>query len=168
MCDMAVSVGDIVQLSDLRLVHGRFQTLCLNILGKEKPFFVAFGNHDEPYNSLYTKHSKTAECTAFHSTTATRILPALIIQIASKAQCHPMDILIHCRWNGSNKTSPPKTPERNLEIFIHSRSAILRRWFDGSLLMQTYLVPLMEQYNVQICFSGHTHEYERGMLNGTF
>jgi hypothetical protein len=34
--------------------------------------------------------------------------------------------------------------------------------------MQTYLVPLLEQYNVQMCFSGHTHEYERGMRNGVF
>lgn len=39
------------------------------------------------------------------------------------------------------------------------------RWIDGSVFLRDNLVPLMEQYNVDFCFSGHTHEYERGELN---
>lgn len=39
------------------------------------------------------------------------------------------------------------------------------RWIDGSAFLRSNLVPLLEQYNVNFCFSGHTHEYERGELN---
>jgi hypothetical protein len=39
------------------------------------------------------------------------------------------------------------------------------RWIDGSSTLRNNLVPLMEQYGVDFCFSGHTHEYERGELN---
>jgi hypothetical protein len=52
-------------------------------------------------------------------------------------------------------------------VFIHV-PPYCERWIDGSSNLRTYLVPLMNQYNVQICFSGHTHEYQRGMLNGMF
>ena len=31
--------------------------------------------------------------------------------------------------------------------------------------LRSTLVPLLEKYHVDICFSGHTHEYERGNLN---
>jgi hypothetical protein len=41
-------------------------------------------------------------------------------------------------------------------------------WIDGTYGYRQNLVPLLEQYNVDICFSGHTHEYERGYLNDVF
>lgn len=40
------------------------------------------------------------------------------------------------------------------------------RWIDGSKALRELLVPLMESQRVDICFSGHTHEYERGETNG--
>ncbi len=39
------------------------------------------------------------------------------------------------------------------------------RWIDGSATLRNELVPLLEKYRVDFCFSGHTHEYERGELN---
>ena len=39
------------------------------------------------------------------------------------------------------------------------------RWIDGDQALRISLVPLLEKYDVAICFSGHTHEYERGELN---
>jgi hypothetical protein len=39
------------------------------------------------------------------------------------------------------------------------------RWIDGSASLRQSLVPLLEEYDVDICFSGHTHEYERGEQN---
>lgn len=39
------------------------------------------------------------------------------------------------------------------------------RWIDGDAALRRNLVPLLERYDVAICFSGHTHEYERGELN---
>lgn len=40
------------------------------------------------------------------------------------------------------------------------------RWVDGSKMLREVLVPLMESNRVDLCFSGHTHEYERGATNG--
>ena len=40
--------------------------------------------------------------------------------------------------------------------------------YPGEMNVRTYLVPLFEQYNVDMTFSGHTHDYERGCLNGVY
>ena len=39
------------------------------------------------------------------------------------------------------------------------------RWIDGSDKLRKNLVPLLEKYDVDMCLSGHTHEYERGERN---
>ena len=52
-------------------------------------------------------------------------------------------------------------------FFIHE-PPYSERWYDGSPNMRTYLVPLLNQYHVHACFSGHVHEYERGYLDGTY
>ena len=38
--------------------------------------------------------------------------------------------------------------------------------YNGEPLVRTILVPLFEQYGVDIYFSGHAHDYERGEQNG--
>jgi predicted phosphodiesterase len=41
-------------------------------------------------------------------------------------------------------------------------------WIDGEEMLREKLVPLLEKHRVDVCFSGHTHEYERGFLNGVY
>ncbi len=36
-------------------------------------------------------------------------------------------------------------------------------YYDGEAPLRKYLVPLLEKHNVTIVFSGHTHDYERGL-----
>jgi len=36
-------------------------------------------------------------------------------------------------------------------------------YYDGELELRQYLVPLLERYGADIVFSGHTHDYERGL-----
>ncbi len=38
----------------------------------------------------------------------------------------------------------------------------------GDVNVQNYLLPVFEQYNVDLVFNGHTHDYERGLLNGIY
>jgi hypothetical protein len=38
--------------------------------------------------------------------------------------------------------------------------------YDGEHLMRWTVLPLFEQYHVDLYFAGHTHDYERGALNG--
>ncbi len=52
-------------------------------------------------------------------------------------------------------------------VFVH-RPPYCERWIDGDSFLRSSLVPLLQTYNVHICFSGHTHEYERGYLDGVY
>jgi hypothetical protein len=40
--------------------------------------------------------------------------------------------------------------------------------YPGEISVRNELVPLFEQYNVDMVFNGHTHDYERGLLNGVY
>ncbi len=40
--------------------------------------------------------------------------------------------------------------------------------YPGEMNVRAYLAPLFEQYDVDMTFSGHTHDYERGFLNGVY
>ncbi len=40
--------------------------------------------------------------------------------------------------------------------------------YPGEINVRTYLIPLYEKYGVDMSFSGHTHNYERGCLNGVY
>jgi len=167
--DMAVSVGDIVQYLTYDWYTGAFRPYALNILGKEKPFFVAFGNHDEPYNSLVHKTLQNSGMHSFSFNYGNSHFTCIDYSDCVKGTM-PSDGHINSlplEWIEQDLASEDAQNATWRFLFIHV-PPYCERWFDGSLLMQTYLVPLMEQYNVQICFSGHTHEYERGMLNGTF
>ncbi|MCB9478028.1 MAG: metallophosphoesterase family protein, partial [Deltaproteobacteria bacterium] len=38
--------------------------------------------------------------------------------------------------------------------------------YDGEWMVRQFLVPVFEDYGIDFYFSGHTHDYERGNLNG--
>jgi hypothetical protein len=38
--------------------------------------------------------------------------------------------------------------------------------YEGEPAVRQFIVPLMEQYGVDVYFNGHTHDFERGLLNG--
>ena len=40
--------------------------------------------------------------------------------------------------------------------------------YPGEWPCALYLVPLLEEYHVDMVFNGHTHDYERGYLNGVY
>lgn len=40
--------------------------------------------------------------------------------------------------------------------------------YPGEIDVRNYLVPLFEKYHVDMVFNGHTHDYERGFLNGVY
>ncbi len=40
--------------------------------------------------------------------------------------------------------------------------------YPGEEAVRDHLVPLFEQYGVDMVFNGHTHDYERGRLNGVY
>ncbi len=68
-------------------------------------------------------------------------------------------------WIRRELSSPASRQARFRIVAIHT-PPYCERWIDGSRELRSLLVPLMEQERVDICFSGHTHEYERGETNG--
>lgn len=167
--DMAVSVGDIVDNSSYYYYSTAFRPYAANILGKQKPFSVAFGNHDNPATSMIHRTIQNSGMQSFSFNYGNAHFTCVTYSDCSKGTL-PSDGHISSLplgWIEQDLASEDAQNATWRFLFIHV-PPYCERWFDGSLLMQTYLVPLMEQYNVQICFSGHTHEYQRGMLNGTF
>ena len=169
MTDVAVSVGDVVDDSSYGLYTSAFRPYVCNILGKQKPVFAAFGNHDEPSNSLVHKAMQNSGMHSFSFNYGNAHFTCIDYSDCVKGTL-PSDGHIDSlplSWIQQDLSSDEAQNATWRFLFIHV-PPYCERWFNGSSLMQTYLVPLMNQYNVQMCFSGHTHEYERGMLNGTF
>lgn len=167
--DIAVSVGDVVDYLTYDWYASTFRTYACNILGKQKPFSVAFGNHDEPETSLVHRAVQNSGMGSFSFNYGNAHFTCVSFSqlndgtFASDGHISslPLD------WIEQDLASDEAQDATWRFLFIHV-PPYCERWFDGSSLMQAHLVPLLNQYNVQICFSGHTHEYERGQLNGTF
>lgn len=169
MSDIAVSVGDVVDNLSYDLYVSAFRPYAINILGKQKPFFVAFGNHDEPETSLVHKVMQNSGMGSFSFNYGNAHFTCVNYSQLNDGTL-PSDGHINSlplEWIEQDLASADAQNATWRFFFIHV-PPYCERWFDGSGLMQQYLVPLLEQYNVQVCFSGHTHEYERGMRNGTF
>jgi hypothetical protein len=67
-------------------------------------------------------------------------------------------------WLEQQLASPEARNARFRFLGVHV-PPYCERWIDGNATLRSTLVPLLEKYKVTICFSGHTHEYERGFLN---
>jgi Icc-related predicted phosphoesterase len=180
MTDITVSIGDVVDDSSYGLYVSAFRPYMCNILGKQKPVFIAFGNHDEPSDSLVHKavqnsgmHSFSfnygnAHFTCIDYSDTVAIRETMTPDGGAGVNSLPLG------WIEQDLSSDEAQNATWRFFFIHV-PPYSERWFDGSSLMQTYLVPMFNRYNVQACFSGHVHEYERGMKvsevlphNGTF
>jgi predicted phosphodiesterase len=167
--DMAVSTGDVVDTSSYYLYSTAFRPYASNILGKQKPFFVAFGNHDESMTSLIHKTVQNSGMNSFSFNYGNAHFTCVVHSDNVKGALPSDDHInsLPLDWIEQDLASEDAQNATWRFLFVHV-PPYCERWFDGSSLMQTYLVPLLNQYNVQMCLSGHTHEYERGMLNGTF
>ncbi|MEN6387137.1 MAG: metallophosphoesterase family protein, partial [Phycisphaerales bacterium] len=167
--DIAVSTGDVVDTSSYNLYAKAFRPYVANILGTSKPFAVAFGNHDETITSMIHKFVQNSGMRNFSFNYGNAHFTCVIHSENVKAEL-PSDGHIDSlplQWIEQDLASPEAQNATWRFLFVHV-PPYCERWFDGSANMQTHLVPLLNQYNVQVCFSGHTHEYQRGMLNGTF
>lgn len=167
--DFGVTVGDIVQYESYGYYTNPFRKYLCNILANKKPVFVAFGNHDEPANSFVRNTMQNSGMKSFSFNYGNSHFTCIDYSDCVKGTL-PSDGHINSlplEWIEQDLASDLAKNATWRFFFIHV-PPYCERWFDGSSLMQTHLVPLLNKYNVHICFSGHTHEYQRGLLNGTF
>lgn len=134
-------------------------------LGTVVPWFVAWGNHDGATTSIIRRFAELP------SRRRPGFGPGYGSYSFDYAGCHfvcidyataQSDIV---SWLESDLKSPANREARFTFLFIHV-PPYCELWIDGDAFLRQRLVPLLESYGVDACFSGHTHEYSRGFLNG--
>ena len=135
-------------------------------LGTSVPWFAAWGNHDtsNPSAPLRLASDMPSRFRPGYSPghgsfafTYSNCFFVCIDHIYSNSD-------IANGWLEAQLSSPAARNARFRFLTIHV-PPFCERWIDGSSSLRSGLVPLLEQYDVNFCFSGHTHEYERGELN---
>jgi len=138
---------------------------------KHTPIFTCIGNHDNAYdyaqtylNSFYLPHNNPDSTERYYSFNYGHV---------------------HCISLDTNLPYSPGSPM--YEWLVQDLSSIMRqetKWtfvffhhppwsegwpgYPGEANVRTYLVPLFEKYRVDMVFNGHTHDFERGFLNGVY
>lgn len=134
-------------------------------LGGEVPFFIAWGNHDSYRNAAIRRFTQLPSRERHYRD------PGFGSSAFTYADCRFIcidyatmlpDIL---RWLPEELGSEACRSARHRFVFIHV-PPYCELWIDGNQELRDRLVPLLEAHHVDICFSGHTHNYERGWKNG--
>ncbi len=162
----AVAAGDMAEDGDeYTPTHLYYLDRVARHLGPTVPWFVAWGNHDRTKSAVIRKFADmpSRERAGFTSGWGSYSV--------DHAGCHFIcidndtmenDVLT---WLVSDLQSEANRAAKFTFLFIHV-PPYAELWRDGEASLRTVLVPLMEQYGVDACFSGHIHEYERGYQRG--
>lgn len=136
-------------------------------LGTTVPWFVAWGNHDGGSTAVIRQFADLP------SQFRPGFAPGYGSYSFDYAGCHFICIDYYsasgdiANWLKSDLQSPANLNARFTFLFIHV-PPYCELWLDGDATLRATLVPLMEEYGVDVCFSGHTHEYSRGFRNGIY
>ena len=134
-------------------------------LGTAVPWFVAWGNHDsgDPFAPLRLASDMPSRFrpgwSPGHGSYSFTYSNCFFVCID-----HFYQQDVFAGWLESQLASTEAQNARFRFLAIHV-PPYCERWIDGSQKLREKLVPLLETYRVDFCFSGHTHEYERGELN---
>jgi hypothetical protein len=162
----AVGVGDLAEnggsYSDTRQYY---LDRVARMLGGAIPWFVAWGNHDGGQNAVIRRFADmpSRERVGFDAGYGSFSF--------DYAGCHFICIdyasaMSDIRgWLESDLQSAASRNAKFTFLFVHV-PPYCELWIDGNAVYRDELVPLLEAYGVDVCFSGHTHEYSRGYLNG--
>lgn len=137
------------------------------ILGAHVPFYIAWGNHDQATTNSPLRLSADMP---------SRYRPGFSPGHGSYSFTYSGVFFICLDWYYSSSEitngwldaqlgSPEARDARFRVVAVHS-PPYCERWLDGDATLRATLVPRLEQYHVNLCLSGHTHEYERGETNG--
>lgn len=166
--DFGVTTGDLAELGVLyQDTRQYYLERVAWTLGQYVPYFIAWGNHDLGPCAVIRDFADlpSQERFGFDSGWGSYSL--------DYAGCHficiddvvrVLDILL---WLEADLKSDANRDAKFTFLFVH-RPPYCERWLDGDKFLRDNLVPLMEKYGVDACFSGHTHEYERGYANGIY
>ncbi|MEM7386004.1 MAG: metallophosphoesterase, partial [Verrucomicrobiota bacterium] len=134
-------------------------------LGTSVPWFAAWGNHDSslptaPLRLASDMPSRYREGFSPGHGSFTFVYSNCFFVCLDQFYCTE----ITNGWLEERLASPESRNARFRFLGVYV-PPFCERWIDGDVALRNHLVPLLERYDVAICFSGHTHEYERGELN---
>jgi hypothetical protein len=135
-------------------------------LGTARPFFIAWGNHDtgDPSAPLRLATDLPSRFRAGFSPGHGSYVFTYANVFFVALDYYYQDEIAN-GWLAAQLASPAAQNARFRIVGIHV-PPYCERWIDGSTTLRSNLVPLLERHRVNLCFSGHTHEYERGATNG--
>jgi hypothetical protein len=150
------------------------------IVGPHVPFYIAWGNHDgsSPTHPLRLSADmpsrwrtdaspslRTPGYGNFSFSYAGVFFVCLdYFEINNRAANDPGNDLTN-GWLDEQLSSAAARDARFRVVALHV-PPYCERWINGNAALRAQLVPRLEQYDVNLCFSGHMHGYERGFLNG--
>jgi hypothetical protein len=155
-CDFGVAAGDMnwTDGTSYEAIRDAFTKRVARYLGASVPYYVAWGNHDGASTAMVRKFASQPTTGNFSF---------------DYAGCH-FTCIDAADWNNYTWIENDLAAAQGAKfifVFCHY-PPYCERWYAGETGYQTNLVPLLEQYGVDVCFSGHVHEYERGFLNDVY
>jgi hypothetical protein len=177
--DIAVSVGDVVGSGSNINEWVDYHLWPLRHLSAEVPTYVAIGNHDYGgYQDTNPRASPPFERYLDHPTGRSGneywysfdYGPARFVMLdANKVQGPKGDRIPlgspQYNWLARELADAGKKAKW-IFVFVH-QPPYSECWgggyYDGEAHLREEIVPLIEKYKVDIVFSGHTHDYERGL-----
>jgi predicted phosphodiesterase len=155
-CKFGVTSGDLAWSGyEYSWIEASFTKRIQRYLGSSIPFYVAWGNHDGNQWALARNFISQPPSNSNYS--------------FNYAGCHFTCIdaadFNNFTWIANDLQAAQGS--KFIFVFCHY-PPYCERWYAGEAQYQAQLAPLLEQYNVNICFSGHTHEYERGLQGGVY
>jgi PKD repeat protein len=172
--DFGLVVGDVDQLVGAAYDVDYFQHYT-NIL-KHTCHFTAIGNHDIITNNtnyvdaFVLPHNNPDSSELYYSFTwGNALFIALdgnIDYTAGSDQYNWLQSQLQCNnyeWTFVFFHQPPWTDAWDITYYIPFTPFYL---YQGNTDMRTSIVPLFEQYHVDVVLNGHAHDYQRGSYNG--
>ena len=153
--DFGVACGDMAEDGgNIDSIRPYFLDRVATHLGSTMPFEIAWGNHD--YLSGANDIKDFTDFGAGHYS-------------FDHAECHfvCMDYEFYdsnyATWLDADLAAA--SGARRIFVFIHY-PPYSELYYDGAPAIRNDIVPVLEQYDVDACFSGHVHSYLRGRTNG--
>jgi hypothetical protein len=136
-------------------------------LAHRVPYFIGVGNHEKD-SPLYYRYVSYPTAQESYYTFAWGDVFFIAID-SNKYLFGTLDP--QHEWIGKQLKTPEARDAKWRVAFFHE-PAYSESWggctYEGNPAIRSALVPMLEKGGVNLVINGHTHEYERGLLNGVY
>jgi hypothetical protein len=171
---LGTNAGDLAEDgASYSMSHDYYVDRVAKNLGQSKAWFSAWGNHDAGRSAPLRKFADFPSQDRIDLIDGLAPTPGWGSYSFDYAGCHFIMIDDNTRhsdvlqWVEGDLQSEANQNARFTFVYVH-RPPYCEVWLSGESIYQTSLVPLMVEYGVDACFSGHTHGYMRGFKNGVY